>query len=207
MANQVTMDFTPPCLESFTLDLSSDVLTLYFSETVNRESLDITQIIIQNSTSITTSFYQLTSGRVPAGNNRIITITLDRTDANEIKRLTTLATNSASTYISFTSSLVSDLNNNLVEPISNSSAWQVAMYVPDTTNPTLVSFDFLLAAENTPPILLILHFSETVQASTLNVRNVVLQLNQSTTDPTELYALQFATSSLNNSADITVTLD
>ena len=81
------------------------------------------------------------------------------------------------------------------------------MYEPDTTNLTLVSFDFLLAAENSPPILLILHFSETVQACTLNVRKVVLQLNQSTTDPTELYALQFATSSLNNSADITVIMD
>ena len=81
------------------------------------------------------------------------------------------------------------------------------MYELDTTNLTLVSFDFLLAAENTPSILLILHFSETVQACTLNVRKVVLQQNQSTTDPTELYALQFATSSLNNSADITVIMD
>jgi len=81
------------------------------------------------------------------------------------------------------------------------------MYELDTTNLTLVSFDFLLAAENTPSILLILHFSETVQACTLNVRKVVLQLNQSTTDPTELYALQFATSSQNNSADITVIMD
>jgi len=49
--NDRAMDFTPPCLESFTVNLSHDVPTLYLGETVNREFLDITQIIIQNSTS------------------------------------------------------------------------------------------------------------------------------------------------------------
>ena len=206
MATLVTMDSTSPRLESFTLNLSSDVLTLFFSETVNRASFDVTRIIIQNSSTITTSYHRLTRGRIPAGNNHIITIELDRTDSNEIKRLTTLATGPMNTYISFTNNLVPDLTNNFVEAISNSSARQVTLYTPDNTNPTLRSFDFLLAPGNTPPVLLILHFSETVQASTLNVQNIVLQQNESTTDPTEMYALQFSTSSQSNSADITINL-
>ena len=206
MASLVTSDSTSPRVESFNFDLSSDQLTLIFSETVSRSSFDVTQITIQNSSSLTASFYQLTGGFVPSGSNHIVTVTLSRDDANEIKRITSLATAAESTFISYTSRLAADLNNNNVEERANTSALPVNLYIPDTTSPELESFDLLLDAASTPPLLLVLSFTETVQAETLIERNIVFRLSRNTTDPTEVYSLMQATSSLEDSATITVTV-
>ena len=50
-------DVTPPVLTGFSLDLTSETLTLDFDETVNATSLDITQVTLQSTSSSLTSGY------------------------------------------------------------------------------------------------------------------------------------------------------
>ena len=49
-----TEDKTPPELQAFNLNLTTEVLTLFFSETVNITSLDVGQITLQHSQSTAT---------------------------------------------------------------------------------------------------------------------------------------------------------
>ena len=207
MATEVTSDSVSPSLQSFTLDLSNDRLTLFFSETVSRGNLNVRQIVIQNSAQIGSVYYRLTGGTIPSGNNHIIVISLDRRDANEIKQLTGLATMETNTFISFTSLLVTDLNSNPVNEVLNSTGMPVTTFIPDERNPIVESFNFLLDETSIPPVSLVLTFSETVQASSLvDIRNIVLQPNQSSMNASERYPLTFATSTSSNSAVVTFTL-
>ena len=204
----VTMDFTSPSLDSSVLNLSDDILTLTFSETVNVMTFTPSAIVIQSTTNIADGdYYQLTGGNIPSGNNHIVIITLTRSDANEIKRLERVAVSASTTFLSFSSNLVSDLNRNAIESVQNNSATQITFFEQDEKSPFLESFDLLLDATQTPPLLMILHFSETVMAATLNTQNIILQLSNDTNNADEIYALSnSATSSQNNSADIEIYL-
>ena len=68
-------------------------------------------------------------------------------DLNEVKRLTGLATNVSTAYISLTTATLTDMNENEIEAIDRFSATRVSKYVEDTTAPALVSFDLDLTTE------------------------------------------------------------
>ena len=56
-----TIDETTPSLESYDIDMTAEVLTLTFSETVDTATLDVTGITIQESESQTLNNRQLSS--------------------------------------------------------------------------------------------------------------------------------------------------
>ncbi len=165
-------DFMSPVLESFDLDMNTGVLTLYYSETVDPQTLDLSQFALQNEELLLSTFsaHILTGGEVSGESTPWFTVTLNLPDLNEIKRISTLATSLDDTYIRVTAAGLQDMNGNYIVPIPSSSALKVSQYTPDQTRPQVVSFDLNLSSER-----LTLTFSETVNSSSVDTSGLVIQ--------------------------------
>ena len=171
-AQLVTPDLKNPTLQSFALDLDSDILWLTFDETVLVSELNVTQITLVNAETIEnmTSMYPLQNSRLlpGRGDDAVVPVLLSRLDSNEIKKLTDLATNESDTFITLSSRTITDMNFNPV--IRVSPARQVTNYTEDTTRPQLEMLWVDMDART-----LFLYFSETVNVSTLAVEEITLQ--------------------------------
>ena len=135
-------DMSPPVLLTFDLDYNTETIVLSFDKTVDVASLDVTQITLQNTPFNATSSVTLTGGVVRS--NRYVTsfaVELTRSDLNLIKFLRDLAVSEPTTYLSITSGLIADSNNNPVVEISSDSAQRVSNFTADRTPPVLLSFN------------------------------------------------------------------
>uniref|UniRef100_A0A1X7T080 Uncharacterized protein n=1 Tax=Amphimedon queenslandica TaxID=400682 RepID=A0A1X7T080_AMPQE len=124
----VIPDRTQPQLVSFELNLTSEILTLTFDETVLASSFDPTELIFQsqpvlnisynetmeyNGTNITTFYsydtmvtnYTLTGGTLLNSDNPILYLKLSKTDLDNVKAITDLVSDSTNAYISFSEML------------------------------------------------------------------------------------------------------
>ena len=173
-ASDFTFDTTPPMLISFSLNLTSEVLSLMFDETVNASSLRPESITIQQAeyTHLVSliSWYQLQGGNGSATDDYIIDIQLDDVDLNELKRLTGIATSRENTYITITPKLVSDMSGNQVVEIINGRGLQVSSFFEDIIPPVLNEFHLDMDEGE-----LHLTFSETVNANSFDVSQITLQ--------------------------------
>lgn len=166
-----TADTTSPYLVNFTLDLTLEVLRLTFSETVDASSVNSTQFTLLNApTDPAPHNYTLTSeSTVISSHGPVINISLSDYDLNEIKRLTGLATSPSDTYLSLTESAALDRSGNLVLSREGNTSLQAAAVIADLQRPTLNQFTFDLDEGQ-----IIFTFSETVNASSLNVTQFTL---------------------------------
>ena len=166
-------DTTSPSLVSFTANMSSEQLILTFSETVST-SIDPTQITVQSEISNTVPgamSFRLTGGSITRSlGGTMIVLGLEENDANELKRIRTIATNRDNTYITINSSAVQDPAGNPVVAIPANNAHQAAMVVSDVVPPRLVSFSLDLDARR-----LVLIFDETVNSGSFSATFVTLQ--------------------------------
>ena len=167
-------DTTSPFLDYYQLNLTSEELYFIFDETININSFDATNLRFVSGPGDNTS-YQLTGGEIIADqNDTTFALMLTTFDLNEIKKLENLATSLDSTYLEFNAALLTDMNNNYVEPIVNESR-QTALFTPDLVSPELLSYHLDM---NTG--LLHLNFSETVRVATLDPPSFTFQnLNDS----------------------------
>lgn len=172
--SEFIMDTTPPMLVSFSLNLTSEVLSLTFDETVNASSLRPESITVQQAeyTHLVSliSWYQLVGGVGSTTDDYIIDIQLDNADLNELKRLTRIATSRENTYITITPNLVSDMNGNQVVEIINGRGLQVSSFFEDLVSPVLNQFHLDMNEGE-----LHLTFSETVNAMSFDVTQITLQ--------------------------------
>ena len=163
-----TEDTTRPELVSFDLDLSLDVLTLTFDETVSGSTLMETEIVLQQfqENFIEDDIYQLVGSPHDNFESTIVKVYFSFEDRNAIKKLRNLATRPRNTWIVFTEALINDTNSNPVIPIPNNADVynRVRNYTPDTVEPQLVNFSLNLTSE-----ILTLSFSETVDISTIDL--------------------------------------
>ena len=139
------LDITRPTLTSFDLDMNTNILSLYFSESVNVSSLNISQITLQTYYTFvnqTMEKYTLQSAYTPSVDGPTVIIILGNTDVNEIKKLTRIATRSSNTYITITAQTISDMSTLQVNPILDGSAQPVGIFVADATPPSMVGFQF-----------------------------------------------------------------
>ena len=173
-ATDVAMDTTPPNLVYYDLDLTSEILSLTFDETVNASSLQPSAITLQSAeyTPMVSlvSWYQLMGGEGSTEDSHVIEIQLNTADLNEIKLLTQLATSPDNTYIIFPSSLIRDMSGNAVMSIINGQGQKVTVFTEDRIPPQLYQF-----ALDMDQALLHLTFTETVNASSFNVKEITLQ--------------------------------
>ena len=197
-----TPDSISPGLHVFNIDMDSGILTLEFTETVLADSLNATHITLlssQNETDI--QMYTLTSNTVTTSNdNTTINIQLSRDDQNLIKYLTELAQNENSTFISLTELTITDMNLNMILPISSTDSLMVSTYFRDETGPRLQSFDFNLTAET-----LTLHFDETVNVSSIDFSG--LSLLSSISSSSINYTLKGGVIPANNTPDVVIYLN
>ena len=101
--------------------------------------------------------------------NTILVLNLSNSDLNQIKRRSLLANDENTTYLSFVETAVKDTSKNRIEAIPSTDATKVNIYTNDTTPPELLSFNLDLNLGQ-----LILRFSETVDASTLNTGSLTI---------------------------------
>ena len=169
MADDLIEDQTNPELQAFNLDLDYQILMLYFSETVNKTSLNVSGITLVGSQDSDAQQYTLQSSYTLDNDKDVITIILDTDDFNEIKKLTNLATMEGDTYMSIESVTIADVFSNPVEPIDFIYALPVTNYTEDVTSPQLTGYHLDMNA-----VSLTLQFTETVNVSSLDVTAITL---------------------------------
>ena len=172
-ALQVTyygMDADQPYLESFSLDLSLERLTLSFNETVNPLTIDVSSITLYESLDNDSISYNLISGQpIDTSLSAQVVIQLSREDASLIKSLS-LCSNTSNCYLTHTSELVDDVIQMSVIERDISDALQASSVLSDSVSPTLLSFDIDMDEGS-----LTLSFSEIVDISKFNFSAIRLQ--------------------------------
>ena len=167
-----TPDITSPMLLYYDLSINNGTIMLYFSETVNADSLDVTQLTIQPTHNETDPFltHSLSlPSHTPTVYSPNVLVYLSEEDLNEIKRLTNLAVSSETTFLSITASTIRDMSENPVTPVSELNALQVTVFASDLSPVVLRGFDFDLNSG-----VITLNFSEPVFPSTLNISQFLL---------------------------------
>merc|ERR1712054_254628 len=144
------------------------------------ETFEPTAITLQDAASNPTTSFQLTGGwfdRSAAADSTIISFVLLKAEEDVIKADTALAVSQDTTFISFTSAMISDMNYQPITAVPVNDAVEVTHWTDDATHPFVISF-LLDLNEST----LCMNYSETMNASSLNVN--VLSLKGSAHGPT-----------------------
>ncbi|KAL5489580.1 hypothetical protein EMCRGX_G018690 [Ephydatia muelleri] len=108
--------------------------------------------------------FTFTGGNITYGLSAVIRITTN--DLNALKALETVATSASNTYLNFIGSAFVNL---FALPVVLSEPARVTVFIPDTNPPSLLSFDLDMNTGS-----MILHFNETIKASTVIVQGAVL---------------------------------
>jgi len=195
-----TADTTPPYLVSYDLDMTTETLYLTFSETVDASSVDVTKLVFQGAANDTGYF--LTGGAKSTIDSTFVNVTLTHPDATAIKQIVDVATSTATTYLSFASSLVSDTaaDANAVVVVRTDSAKQVRIFTRDSIEPEIAQFSLDLTSG-----LMLLSFTETVNASSVNVAKLTLHSSAALL-PATSYPIVAGTVSSTDSDNITIAL-
>lgn len=176
-------DKVRPSVVGFSLNMNGTAkLQLTFSEVIEPSSVVVDAIALQGLADVgSAAAVQSQSLNSSAGSfleledDVVLTIPLGFWVTNQLKKKLDLATNKESTYLVARDTLVKDMNGNDVDVIQTSAALPVDTLVLDTTRPELVSFDVNL----NPPATLAMTFTETVNASSIDVRGITFEANAS----------------------------
>ena len=191
-------DITRPEFISFDFMLTTGVLTLYFSESVNASSVDPAGIIFQNKNRQATQDLRLTGGNTTSPPGTFIEWRLSDSDLNALKELSDLYTSRENAFLSVASYAITDTSGNPLITVPPSAALQVSSFNNDTKPPVLNSFSLDLDSRE-----LVLTFSETVNVSTLNVTGLTLSNGAMAAAS---YTLQTSYSNTGNQPIITIRL-
>jgi len=166
----VTVDATPPTLDSASIDMDTRTLTLEFSETVEASELEIEEFVLVNGKSGDTN-YRLTGYDSISADSSTIEIILTVGDMNSIKAETTLFSDPGSSYIDTAGDVVpfKDMAGNEALQIATADAVGPLGWVKDTTDPTLDSWSVSIDKKK-----LWLTFDETVFARNFEPTEVTL---------------------------------
>ena len=175
-----TPDTTPVQFLRFDLNLSSNVLTLYFDEPVEISSFNVTEFTLFDITNTSLTF-SVTSAVLPTENTKQVEIRLDQEDVNVLNILP-ICTQRSDCYLNLTDSLTIDTVGNPLNFAVPVPAL-VDDFYPDRIPPQLDHFELLDLDEG----LITLVFSESVIAST--VMPISLNLTDWYQDNLRMYTL------------------
>jgi hypothetical protein len=172
-ASAFKADNLQPAVESFDLDMTAELLTIYFSETVDSDSVVFPAITLQKSATVGTSAHghvSLTGGKVTHTTDiPSLQIKLSTADVNRLKTAK-IGMDTSSTYLTMTAAAVTDMAGlDLIPREDGNNAVQVDQYNRDNTDPVLQKCALDLTNEE-----LTLSFSETVDASSIIVSHITL---------------------------------
>ena len=140
----------------------------------------------------------LTGGDILSDNSTIIMLELNTADFDSLKAMTMLAISPASTYISFNYAMIRDMNSNAILPVLPPNLIAVQNFTGDEMGPFITGF-FVDMNEGT----MTLQFSETVDASTIQLDQFTLQ--DELFNATTMLTLTGGSSSMIDSTSITIT--
>ncbi|CAI8020048.1 hypothetical protein GBAR_LOCUS12008 [Geodia barretti] len=186
--NQFVGDMTPPAIEFVTVDLENGQLRLNVSEPIDVLSFNTTQIRITNDISAPTAFLMLTGGTLEVTDATTAVILLNDEDVTALKTMSTLANDIQDTYIALSAFTFSDRAGVRLTEIPVDAARQVDSVIPDTSAPTLEAFSYEAPGDRAG-VVLVLRFSEVVNASTFDPTTITLQDASNSADATESYSL------------------
>ena len=172
-------DVTPPTFEFFILDLNNDILSLYFDDVMDYQSVDPKLITISEFEGSNNSYtfkgpydYPKPQATIDQQDDFVISIPLAFDDYNTIKANLNLATDISNTYITFPSTIASDIysRTRIAQGVPYPSETQAFRVIPDTTGAILVNFTLDLNTHE-----LTLNFSEVVNPSTYTPVHITIQ--------------------------------
>ena len=155
---------------SFDLNMRDGNVVLVFSETVDVSTVTINEFALQASATSATPSVACGGALSSAVDSTQITITLSAAVLNEIKRQSALATSTNTTFLSMGSSAINDMAGVAVTAIGSGAAKPVNNFTADTVGPTVTGVELDMRL-----LELTLNFSETVNASSLDVTEIVIQ--------------------------------
>ena len=175
-AASVIPDQTSPQLTGFTLDLTSERVSLTFDEAVTVSTLKPNNIIFQDTNGTSGRTVQLTGGNpVTTVTSTVMVFTLLGRDLLALQAAENLANSNDDTYIRYSSALVADTSSNQVQPRTDLFALKATAFVSDKNVPSLRGFKSLDMDEGT----LTVSFSEPILLSSVNYTRFTLQSQRS----------------------------
>ena len=173
-ASLVVPDTNPPSLLSFALDMNIGLLSLTYSEVVLTSSIQFNQFTLQSGPNASLSAtYTLSGGTTGDIESEVINITFSITDLFGIQAKPGLASDLATSYLSFTNLSAADAQNYAVNVIDSQVAEQAADFTPDTTDPELLFFNFDLNIG-----ILELFFDEVIDGNNVDFSKIVLRSSE-----------------------------
>ena len=195
-----SVDLDSPILLAFTFDLDSGEIVLTFDEQVDINTYNASQFTLQSSANDSDIYLTLTGGiETVKAVDRTLVIDITPNDLDELNRDFDIASGIDNTFLSITSEAIGDVANNPVVPISSDDAQQASVFTDDETGPQLLSFTYNLDTQS-----IVLTFSETVDAETLNTSAITL--SNDAVSLTESYTLTGGAYSLLDSSFIHINL-
>ena len=123
-ADAYTPDETRSVLVAFDIMLSTRVLTLYFSESVDPGSIDPLGITLQNRNRQATESVTLTGGITASPPGTVIELEITNNDLNRVKLLQDLYTSPNNSYLAIASYSITDTAGNAIITVAPSAALQ-----------------------------------------------------------------------------------
>ena len=186
--NKYTRDSQNPSLQSFSfLSMNAGQLRLSFNEPVDSATFNPRLITLQDSKAFPSFSLSLTGGTATnfVSTREEILVTLVEHDITQLKLLTGLATSQATSFVSLSSSVVSDIVGNPSNAILDSNAAQVVNFFPDSTPPTLTNWTINMNAST-----LSMTFDDVMDADSLTVTSITLQADGTNTDKINEFTLR-----------------
>eukprot|EP00730_Choanoeca_flexa_P007274 TRINITY_DN12305_c0_g5_i1.p1 TRINITY_DN12305_c0_g5~~TRINITY_DN12305_c0_g5_i1.p1 ORF type:complete len:1793 (+),score=418.27 TRINITY_DN12305_c0_g5_i1:133-5511(+) len=154
-------------LQGFSLDMTLGKLALTFSQTMNVNTLQASEVQLQSASRNADAQASLAlsmATTVVGGNGFRVVLNLTNDDLDVIKSRPELGTSSNNTFLALSSDAMEDVRGQPVLAVLRSGALSATQVEPDTIAPKLVSYNFSLDAGE-----LALSFSEVVLPSRANV--------------------------------------
>jgi len=159
-------------LVGFALDMTTETMTLNFSETMNVTAIDASQLVLQSgSSTVGTVSHQLKGERTAARlDSTSIAVKLLKDDVEALKSELKLCTSAGNTHVYFSAALVSDQSGVDVSAVQKNASFKANVFTADKTRPTLVSFALNLTSNQVE-----LSFSETLLGSSVDIGKMQVQ--------------------------------
>jgi hypothetical protein len=199
-------DLTPPSLVSFDLNMTSESLTLVFSETVSPDSVSMTAFSLQsaaNGSAAGVTQFDLTGGNVSTAiiSTKIVVV-LTKDDINSIKALPSLAVDDNTSFLVMSSDGVKDVTGNNVTAVAASAAAAVSEFTADVTLPELLYFSLDLHNG-----VMLASFSETINGSSFDPSQITLQSVKNGTSAGALSYKLTGGTNVSSTASVNVSFD
>ena len=132
--NNYTADIMQPFITGFSIDLTNDIITVTFSETVLPSTFNASSLTLQSNSSGGVQ-YTLQDSMADLVNGPTLVIRLSNTDSNAIKSLTSLASDGNNTFLLANASLVQDA---VALTLTEVPAIMVSNFTSDSIAPVLL---------------------------------------------------------------------